>query len=322
MKVFIPFIMLQFLFGAGTGPIKENPYTYKQLMSEVHDIKEDDWIEVGSIGKSEQGRTIPYIRIGNGNQHMLLIGTHHAREWITSQFLMKLVREYMEAYDVHGKVGNYPISLLDDISIIVIPMLNPDGVIIQQNGLQTADINRKFKLWSMNHFSFNFSRWKANGRGIDLNRQYPSGWDELKKLPAWPSFKQYRGKNPAEAIEVQQLIHFTEKIKPEIAIAYHTSGKEVFWYYKNSKETIEKDFALAVQIAKKTGYELSFPQKDAVGGGYTDWFISTFRKPGFTIEMCESVEETNPPLSCLNSDWEGNKEVPLMLIDEIVKSHE
>ncbi len=321
MKVLIPFIMLPFLLGAGTGPIKENPYTYEQLMAEVEDIKADG-VEVGTIGKSEQGRTIPYIKIGNGKQHMLLIGTHHAREWITSQFLMKLVREYAEGYNLHGKVGEYPVSLLNEISIIAIPMLNPDGVMIQQKGLKATDINGNFKLWSMNHFSFNFSCWKANGQGIDLNRQYPSGWDELKKLPAWPSFKQYRGKNPAEAIEVQQLINFTEKIKPEIAIAYHTSGKEVYWYYKNSMDTIEKDFALAVQIAKKTGYELSFPQKDAVGGGYTDWFISTYHKPGFTIEMCESIEETNPPSSCLHSDWEGNKEVPLMLIDEMVKSHE
>lgn len=315
MKVLIPFIMLLLLFGAEAGAMEENPYTYEQLMLEVENVKEIT--EVGTIGKSEQGRTIPYIKIGNGERNILLIGTHHAREWIASLFLMKLVREYAGAYDIQGKVGNYRASLLDDTAIIVIPMLNPDGVAIQQKGLKAADIGGKFKLWSMNHFSNNFSRWKANGQGVDLNRQYPSGWDELKRLPAWPSFKQYRGKHHSEAVEVQQLIHFTKKIKPDMAIAYHTSGQEVYWYYKNSQDTIERDFALAVQIAKKTGYELSFPQKDAVGGGYTDWFISTFQKPGFTIEMCESVEETNPPLSCLQSEWEGNREVPLMLIEKL-----
>lgn len=315
MKVLIPFIMLLLLFGAEAEAMEENPYTYEQLMLEVENVKEIT--EVGTIGKSEHGRTIPYIKIGNGKRNMLLIGTHHAREWITSLFLMKLVREYAGAYDIQGKVGNYRASLLDDTAIIVIPMLNPDGVAIQQKGLKAADIGGKFKLWSMNHFSNNFSRWKANGQGVDLNRQYPSGWDELKRLPAWPSFKQYRGKHHSEAVEVQKLIRFTQKIKPDMAIAYHTSGQEVYWYYKNSQDTIERDFAFAVQIAKKTGYELSFPQKDAVGGGYTDWFISTFQKPGFTIEMCESVEETNPPRSCLQSEWEGNREVPLMLIEKL-----
>lgn len=315
MKVLIPFILLMLLLGAEVKAMEENPYTYEQLMFEVEHVKEIT--EVGTIGKSEQGRTIPFVKIGNGKRHMLLIGTHHAREWITSQFLMKLVREYADAYASQGKVGPYPASLLDDTAIIVIPMLNPDGVVIQQQGLKASGINGKFKLWSMNHFSNDFSRWKANGKGIDLNRQYPSGWDELNKLPAWPSFKQYRGNQPSEAVEVQQLMNFTEKLKPEIAIAYHTSGQEVYWYYKNSQDTIERDFSLAVQIARKTGYELTFPEKDAVGGGYTDWFISAFQKPGFTIEMCESVEETNPPLSCLQNDWEGNREVPLMLIEKL-----
>lgn len=321
MKMLIPFLLLQLMTGAEQEIIKEKPYTYEQMLKEVKEIEESAHLTVSSIGKSEQGRTIPYIQIGTGNKQILLVGTHHAREWITSQFLMQLVHEYIQAYESEGQISNFPASLLDEVSIVVIPMLNPDGVVIQQKGLQAAhNLNEKFKLLGMNHFRSDFSRWKANGLGIDLNRQYPAGWEELKKIPAWPSFKQYRGQKPAEAIEVSQLIEFTEKIKPEIAIAYHTSGQEVYWYYKNSRETVEEDFKFAAKIAKKTGYALSFPEKEAVGGGYTDWFISTYHKPGFTIEMCESVEETNPPLSCLQSDWDGNKVVPLMLIKQLVQT--
>lgn len=323
MKVFIPFLLLQLILGAEMEMIKEKPYTYERMMQAVEKIEASDYLAVGSIGKSEQGRTIPFIQIGTGKKQMLLVGTHHAREWITSQFLMRLVHEYIDVYEAQGKIGDYTASLLDEISIVIVPMLNPDGTIIQQKGLHSVqNLNEKFKLLSMNHFSSDFSRWKANGFGIDLNRQYPAGWEELKMLPAWPSFKQYRGKRPAEAVEVQALIDFTKAIKPDVAIAYHTSGQEVYWYYKNSRDTVERDFAFAAKIAKKTGYALSFPEKEAVGGGYTDWFISTFQKPGFTIEMCESVEETNPPLSCLQTDWEGNKEVPLMLLYEIINGHE
>jgi len=320
MKAIIPFLLLQLIWHTGEEQIKAEPYTYEKMMLDLEEVQGmyPEVIYVGTIGQSEQGRNLPFIKIGKGDKHILLIGTHHAREWITSQFLMKLVREYAQSYKEHLRVGEYETAILNSTAILVIPMLNPDGVTIQQKGWLGASTSDKIKILSMNHFSMNFSRWKANALGVDLNRQYPSGWKELKKLPAWPSYKQYRGESPAEAIEVQQLIDFTKKNKPEMAVAYHTSGKVVYWYYKNKTATIEKDFALAVQIAKKTGYDISFPEKDAVGGGYTDWFISTFHKPGFTIEMCESVEETNPPLSCLESDWEGNKEVPLMLLYEIV----
>ena len=34
-----------------------------------------------------------------------------------------------------------------------------------------------------------------------------------------------------------------------------------------------------------TGYIISSPEGLAVGGGFKDWFIEKFQKPGFTIEI-------------------------------------
>ena len=38
----------------------------------------------------------------------------------------------------------------------------------------------------MNEGLENFERWKANGIGMDLNRQYPAGWKSLSNEPRFP----------------------------------------------------------------------------------------------------------------------------------------
>ncbi|MGM9927134.1 MAG: M14 family zinc carboxypeptidase [Bacillus sp. (in: firmicutes)] len=317
MKVLIPFCLLFLFFYVDSASTTERPYTYENMMTDIQHVGDlfPKGLQVGTIGRSEWGKEIPYVQIGMGQRHILLIGTHHAREWITSKFLMKLVHQYAARYAEDPFIGD----LLDEISVVVIPMLNPDGVQIQQQGLKGDYPISKLKLLGMNHFSWNYKRWKANGEGVDLNRQYPADWEALKKIPAWPAYKQYRGERPVQAKEVAAVVDFTEKMEPLIALAYHTSGQEVYWYYHTEKERIVRDYSLAEKIAHMTGYEVAMPESDAVGGGYTDWFLTTFQRPAFTIEMCTSVHETNPPLSCLKEEYEHNVAVPLMLIHELLQ---
>ena len=321
MKGLIPFVLLFLIVYANQAAAEEKSYSYDKMLNDVQTLAElyPENIKVGLIGESEWGKAIPYIQIGKGKETILLIGSHHAREWITTQFLMELLKEYTSVYEEEGDIGVYSTKLLDDISLVIVPMLNPDGVMIQQVGLQGHSLLEQLKLWSMNHFSRDFKRWKANGVGIDLNRQYPADWEALKKWPAWSSYKQYRGKEPIQAKEVKGIVSFTQQLKPLLALAYHTSGQEVYWYYQTPKENIVRDYVLAKQIGEMTDYELNLPESDAVGGGYTDWFITTFQRPAFTIEMCELVEETNPPNACLRKEYDRNVAVPLMLIHEILK---
>ena len=42
---------------------------------------------------------------------------------------------------------------------------------------------------------------------------------------------------------------------------------------------------MALKMAELSGYKLSAPEGLAVGGGFKDWFIEEFAKPGFTIEI-------------------------------------
>lgn len=291
-------------------------YTYEAFEQDLMQIKTKfgSDIEVKNIGTTHFGRIIWGIKLGKGEKNIVMIGAHHGREWLTSLLLMKMADTYGEAYRSDSKTT----ALLDEISIWFIPMLNPDGVTIQQNQLDGFTPLERQQLIMMNDGGENFERWKANGIGIDLNRQYPAGWDELNQGPPAPYYKFYKGREPFEAKEVIAAKQFVEEINPSIAVSYHTAGREIYWSYRNGKFR-NRDRQLAKKMAGLTGYKLAAPPKEAIGGGFTDWFITYYQRPALTIEICPLVGETNPPLSMLQTEWKRNRQVGLKLAEEARK---
>jgi len=293
-----------------------HPYSYdilKQDIAKIHHTYKK--IEVKSIGKTHFGRTIYGIKLGEGKQNIVLIGAHHGREWMTSMLLMKKLEGYAKAYQHQTNFGSFSTDILNDVSIWFIPMLNPDGVTIQQNTLDKFPQDHQKYLLAMNEGLENFERWKANGLGVDLNRQYPADWKALNHQPDSPSYQFYKGKKPLEAKEVKVLTQFIREINPVIAVAYHSSGEEVFWNYYNGKH-LHRDKQIAKKVSKLTGYKLGKPPKHATGGGFTDWFITHYHRPALTIEISPLVGETSPPLSVFETEWERNKYVGLTLAEE------
>lgn len=293
----------------------EKTYYYEDLQDDVWVLKNKfkKEVELHTIGKSEYGRKIYALRLGKGSKSLLITGAHHGREWITSLMVMKMAEQTAKAL----KESRQDLDL-DDYSIWLVPMVNPDGVTVQQGRLDKFPFFARRNMKQMNEDSSNFSRWKSNALGVDLNRQYPIGWKDLQNTSKHPSYKNYKGKKPLEAKEVQALVAWTNKIQPLIAISYHSSGQEIFWNYNNG-ENEKRDQQIAQKLAALTGYTLNTPDKDAVGGGYTDWFISTYKLPAFTIEICPLVEEEAPSITTFPDEWEKNKQLPTLLIQEAKK---
>lgn len=263
------------------------------------------------IGTSYFDQPIWAIKLGEGDQSILLIGAHHGREWITTKLLVKMMEEYAKVYEKQKKMNDYNPKVFDDVSIWFVPMLNPDGVNIQQGKLPGNHIQEFIK---MNKGSLDFKRWKANGNGIDLNRQYAAGWN---KVPS-SSLPFYKGKRPFEAKEVRALVHFVKEIDPLSAISYHSAGHEIFWQFGDRQQFI-RDYFLATGLAELTGYTLSIPPKESFGGGFTDWFIETFDRPAFTLELTDFNGESHPPISKFPAEWKRNKYVGIFLATEMAK---
>ncbi len=295
-------------------------YTYEIMQKDIKKLKEKfpSLIEIKSIGKTKFNRDIWAIKLGKGKEHILINGAHHGREWITTSLIMKMIEEYANSYISQSSIYGEDIQILDKVSIWFIPMVNPDGVTLQQKGLSAFPKQYHKKLLEMNQGDKNFKRWKANAEGIDLNRQYPANWDNLNTEYDKPSYKYYKGEKPLQAVETKSLVDFTYKIKPTIAVSYHSSGRVLYWYFHNDNKIFKRDYCIAKRLSFLTGYSL-IPKKRIDkndGGGYTDWFIQEFKKPGFTPELSFLVKETNPPLSVFPNEWRRNKSLGLVIANE------
>lgn len=293
-------------------------YTYSEMVRDIKLLqkKYPDLIHVKIIGKSEFGKDLYAFSVGKGQATVFINGAHHAREWLTTNLNMYMADQYAYAYTHKQKINGYDAyKILNNTTIWFVPMVNPDGVTLQQSGLKAVPQKYHQALLKMNNGSKNFKRWKANGKGVDLNRQYNADWKNIKS-PKSPSYKNYKGKAPATAAEAKALLKFVEQINPEMAVAYHTSGKILYWQFKQPKERNKRDLAYAKKIGSMTGYRLIYPGKNPSGGGFTDWFIAVKKRPGFTPEIANYYVETNPPVSQFSKAWSENKAVGLYVAQE------
>lgn len=322
MKKLIVSIIVIYLMSSNVALAKfvnpEQTYSYEEMKADIWDLKKkyDEELTIKTLGFSHFGRKIIGVKLGKGEKNILLIGAHHGREWLTSTILMEMLETYAKAYHHNEKMGPYSPKILDEVSIWFVPMLNPDGVALQQGGLKEFPKYHRDNLLEMNLNSDDFSRWKANAMGVDLNRQYPTGWNKLSNADAKePAYQFFKGKKPVSTHETKAIVRFTKKIKPLIAVSYHTAGREIYWNYHNGKNK-QRDLEIAKKAASLTGYELTSPPKDAIGAGYTDWFISTFHKPALTVEISYLVGETNPPIKVFDDEWKRNQFIGMMLAKE------
>lgn len=68
---------------------------------------------------------------------------------------------------------------------------------------------------------------------------------------------------------------------------------------------------MAADLGRLTGYSIVQPEKNPSGGGYKDWFVQQFGRPGFTIEVGKYAGESHVPLQQSNEIWADNREVGL-----------
>ena len=289
-------------------------YTYAVLQRDVQGLKARyPFIETGTIGRSVLGKNLYYIRLGTGAKTVLYNAAHHALEWITSPVLMKFAEDYANAYARGQNLGGFvPADIWNNVSIYLVPMVNPDGVDLVINGLQ-PDNPYYDRLIRWNNGSMDFSRnWEANIRGVDLNHNYNAAWEKSKQAEAvmgitGPGPTRYSGPSPESEPETQAMANLTRRLDPRLVMAYHSQGEVIFWDFENlappEAETIGQ------QLSALSGYELAAPEGIASYAGYKDWFIQDYRRPGYTIEVGQG---RNPlPISQFDGIYADN--LPMLL---------
>lgn len=261
-------------------------------------------------------RPIRTLVIGNGPRKVIYSASHHANEWITSLVLLKYAEDLAQAIVSGGRIFNVPAQqIAEAVTIYMVPMVNPDGVDLVTGAIGPGNI--QYELASRiaeDYPSIPFpDGWKANLLGTDLNLNYPAGWlmaREIKFSQGFirPAPRDYVGRSPLNQLETQSLAGYTEAVDPDLVLAYHAQGKEIYWQFMNYQVPGAQE--LGQLMAQESGYRLAEVPYASSFAGYKDWFIQEFRKPGYTIEVGSG---TNPlPLSQFDEIYRDN--VPIMTI--------
>ena len=257
-------------------------YTFAQMWEDMGALQAQypQLINISVIGSSEEGRKIPVLQIGNPNapNHVLMQGAMHGREHATAWLLMA--------------IADYSLSqgYLSDSAVCyhIIPMTNPDGVTISQ----TMTLSKSQRAIYKSDKSLGYTsdtalvyaqQWKANALGVDLNRNFSSGWEASLEHVA-PSSEKYRGDAPFTAAESIALRDYTLQYDFGATISVHSHGSVIYYQYGKKQPVNTLSYELALSVEKATGY---IPLKDdgTICAGYKDWAMDALGIPSLTLEI-------------------------------------
>ena len=152
-------------------------YTYNILQMNIKSFSVlYPFIEIGSIGNSVMGKSIPYLKIGSGTKEVFYNASIHANEWITSPVLMKFLENLSLAYVNDSYIYGYLArNLLNSVSIYIVPMINPDGVDLVTGAInKNTDYYKNAQRIANDYPKIAFPNgWKANVQGVDLKIYQP-----------------------------------------------------------------------------------------------------------------------------------------------------
>lgn len=269
------------------GGINGDFHTYSELERDIFALQDrfPNLVKVHDIGDSWEGRNIYALEITNNpdfeieRPRSLLIGCHHAREWISVEVPYLTAVHLCENYAGDNRIR----ELLDSSEIWIIPLLNPDGL----------------------EYSIYFYRyWRKNRRnnldgtyGVDLNRNYGYKWGLSDNgSSSNPNSSTYRGESAfsePESRAVRELFHL---YRFEALISYHNYSQIILfpWGYTSEKpDDYELMFTLSQQLSNLmlpvngTYYRYSQATEGlyATNGDTTDWAYGNYGIPAFTIEL-------------------------------------
>ena len=268
--------------------------TYKELLEKISHL--DKGFDVKVIGKTKFNRKIFAVEkiLNESFSTAIFVASVHARENIVTDLIFEMIERGL-------------FNDIDKFNLAFVVMANPDGVELQSGGINSFPNWWQEKLIEMNGGSKDFSMWKANALGVDINNNFDARWGENvhSKIPASQGFV---GEIAMSENETGAIAEYLRKMNPFISISYHTKGEEIYFNFFQEGKELLRDEKIANRFAQSTGYVIRNVE-DVSSGGFKDWCVEKLKIPALTIEL--GNDELCHPITkeSLEDIFEKNKSI-------------
>ena len=282
-------------------------YTYPDLVEDLAALKDayGAYFAYESIGKSVDGREIYACVVGNpdAENQYLLSGGIHGKEYLSSLLVMTQMEYYLANRETGSHNGLSYAELLSTHAFYVLPMINPDGIMLALCGIesmQTPEVRETVeKIYADNlrdgltssddinvYLAYN---WKANANGVDLNRNFAlANWADVRTGILAPCYRNYKGPRAASEPETQAVSAYVESLgEIKALLAYHTAGQVVYWDCGMTGGVRQQTLDLAKAVCEHTGYKLIYDKH--LDASLNDWVTLEKGVPSVTIELANVI---------------------------------
>lgn len=235
-------------------------------LPETTETKETPGPTTSVIGKSVEGRDISVTTFGTGDTHLLFVGgIHGGYEWNSTL----LAYEYIDYLEYN------PEEVPEDLTITIIPTLNPDGlaqVVTTEGPFTLADIADK---------NTRVAEARFNANGVDLNRNFACKWAPTS---TWRGEVVSAGTAAFSEPEAAALRDFVTAEKPTAVVFWHSKANNVY-ASECENGVLPETLTLMSTYAKPAGYG-EVPVFDAypITGDAEGW-LASIGIPAVTVEF-------------------------------------
>ncbi|MFI1333908.1 M14 family metallopeptidase [Streptomyces sp. NPDC020845] len=277
------------------------------------------------IGKSYEGRDIIALKISDNvatdesEPEVLFTAHQHAREHLTVEMALYLVREFTQGYGTDSRVT----GLVNSREIWIVPDVNPDG---GEYDIATGS----YRSWRKNRQPNSGS----SNVGTDLNRNWDFKWGCCGGSSGSTGSETYRGPKAESAPEVKVVADFARsrvvggKQQIKAAIDFHTYSELVLWpfgwtYDETTTGMTRDDYDAFATVGKKMAASNGYtPEQSSelyiTDGAIDDYLWGAQKVFAYTFEMYPSSSGAGgfyPPDEVIERETSRNRDAVLQLLE-------